>query len=440
MSIEALLLELKALDVRVWLDGDSLRVSAPKDALLPAMRERLAARKDEILAFLRNAGRTSEAPITPRDAADGAPLPLSFDQQRIWFLQHLNPGGLAFHLQTSLVVEAVPAQVEQAWAALLQRHEVLRTTYAEGSDGPWQVIVAAGPVALPLLDLSALDDAAVVAAMQGPARQAMRQPFDLARGPVWRVLLFQLSRGRTAVVALIHHIASDGWSLARLNAELRTLCEAAASGRAPQLPALPIQYADHVLWQRRWLQGAVLEEQLGYWRTRLAGMPQVLELRLDFARPPLQTGNGAALAVTLPAELAQGLRRLAQQHQATPFMLLLALFKVLLARHSGQWDVVVGTPIAGRARPELEHVQGLFLNSLVLRTGIAPELSFLDVLGRVRDTALGAFAHQSLPFQKLVDELRPPRDLSRTPLFQAMFNMLVGGAAGGLGGLLADAG
>ena len=434
--IEQFLLALKARDVRVWLDSEALRVSAPRQGLDPALKASLAARRDEVVTFLRRSARAEDGAIPPRPAGAGAGrLPLSFDQQRIWFLQRLNPRSVAFHLQTQLVLQAAPADVVAAWGRLLTRHEVLRTSYPEGDDGPCQVVGEPGPVDLPTVDVSTLADAELGAALRGPARQALAEPFDLAHGPVWRLRLFQLSGGRCAVFVFVHHIATDGWAMLRLNAELAEAVAAQRESREPRLARLPIQYADFALWQRQYLHGERLREQLGWWRDRLTGMPQVLELPTDLPRPPLHTGNGNVLTVTLPPALSQALRGLALRQQVTPYMLLLALFKLLLARHTGQWDVVVGSPIAGRARPELEHLQGVFVNSLVLRSQLAPALPFTDLLARVRETALGAFAHQGLPFQILVDELRPPRDLSRNPLFQAMFNMLVQGASGSLAGL-----
>ncbi len=437
--IEQFLLALKAQDVRVWLDGEALRVSAPSQGLDPALKARLAARRDEVVGFLRRSARAEDGAILPRPAgAVAGRLPLSFDQQRIWFLQRLNPRGVAFHLQTHLVLQARPGDVAAAWGRLLARHEVLRTIYPEGDDGPYQLVGTAGPVDLRPVDLTALPDAELGAALRGPARQALAEPFDLAHGPVWRLRLFQLSGGRCAVFVFVHHIATDGWAMARLNAELAEAVAAQREGREPRLASLPIQYADFALWQRQHLHGERLREQLTWWCERLAGMPQVLELPTDLPRPPQHSGNGSVLTLTLTPALSLALRTLAQRQQVTPYMLLLALFKLLLARQTGQWDVVVGSPIAGRARPELEHLQGVLVNSLVLRTELAPAMPFTDLLARVRETALGAFAHQGLPFQMLVDELRPPRDLSRNPLFQAMFNMLVQGASGALAGLPSD--
>ena len=391
-------------------------------------RERLAAlppdKRSALELLLRRQGRTLSEPAAPGPQLVAGPrpaeLPLSFDQQRVWFLHQLDPAGSAFNLQLRTIVDAPPEALERAVQALVERHEVLRTTYGMGAHGPHQLVQAPAWTALPVVDLREVPDEGLTAAALPRLGTERGQPFDLTRG-VWRALLLRLSRGRSGLCMTIHHIATDGWSIDGLIAELRELCDAAQTGREPRLPELPIQYADYALWQRAWLQGSVLAEQLGWWREQLDGMPMVLDLHTDLPRPLVASGRGAAIAMALPAPLAEGLRALAQRHQATMFMTLLALFKCLLARHTGQTDVVVGTPVAGRNRPELAHVQGLFLNSLVLRTEVGGDVGFDAVLARVRDTVSGAFSHPELPFEKLVAALQPQRDLSRNPLFQALF-------------------
>ena len=391
-------------------------------------RERLAAlppdKRSALELLLRRQGRTLSEPAAPGPQLVAGPrpaeLPLSFDQQRVWFLHQLDPQGSAFNLQLRTIVDAPPEVLAQAVEALVDRHEVLRTTYNMGARGPHQRVQAPAWQALTVIDLREVPDEGLTAAALPRLGAERGQPFDLTLG-VWRALLFRLSRGRSALCMTIHHIATDGWSIDRLIAELREMCAAGQTGREPRLPELPIQYADYAVWQRAWLQGSVLAEQLGWWREQLAGMPMVLDLHTDLPRPPVASGRGAAIAMALPAPLAEGLRAMAQHHQATMFMTLLALFKCLLARHTGQTDVVVGTPVAGRNRPELANVQGLFLNSLVLRTEVGGDIGFNAVLARVRDTVSGAFNHPELPFEKLVTALQPQRDLSRNPLFQALF-------------------
>jgi hypothetical protein len=219
----------------------------------------------------------------------------------------------------------------------------------------------------------------------------------------------------------MHHIVTDGWSVGVLIRELTTLYDAYRRGKASPLPELPIQYADFAEWQREWLRGAVLDEQLGYWREQLAGSSGVLELPADHARPPVQRYRGASLTVALSEELTRGLRELSQREGVTLFMTLLSSWQTLLARYSGQWDLNVGTPIANRTRGEVEGLIGFFINTLVLRTQLKPEASFREQLQQVREVCLGAYAHQDVPFEMVVEELQPERDLSRTPLFQVMF-------------------
>ena len=246
---------------------------------------------------------------------------------------------------------------------------------------------------------------------------------------MWRILVFQLRDGLLCILIGIHHIASDDWSMNGLIKELNELCQAYSEGRVPQLIELPVQYADYAVWQRQWLRSERLERELAYWRQRLAGMPLLLELPLDYPRPAVQTFNGEGYRIDLPDAVVAGIIALCQRHRVTLFMTLLAVFKVLLFRYTGQTDIVVGAPIAGRERAEVEHVQGLFLNTLVLRTELSAEMRFSELLARVRETTLGAYAHQDLPFEKLVEELHPQRDLSRNPLFQCLFNKLLVPAA-----------
>ena len=396
--------------------ADRLRAMSPDKR---AAAEQLLKKKGVAVADL--SVTTAEPPSIVPVARD-RDLPLSFDQQRVWFLHQLAPLTSVFNLQMSMGLRVEVAVLEQVLTALVARHEILRTTYRMGEREPVQIIHLPHPVALPAVDLSGLSDEDAGAEVLSAGRQQRTKPFDLEAGPVWRALAFKLGNGRAALSMVINHIATDGWSFDRLFQEVRELCDAFTAGRETRLPELPIQYADYAVWQRQWLQGEVLETQLRYWRERLAGMPAALELLTDHPRPPVQTSNGAGVGVQLPGPLVAGLKALAQKYQATLFMTLLAVFKILLARHAGQQDVVVGTPIAGRMRPEVENVQGLFLNTLVLRTDLSGDPAFGEILGRVRDTVLGAFAHQHVPFEKLVEALQPQRDLSRNPLFQAFFN------------------
>ncbi|HJX28414.1 MAG TPA: condensation domain-containing protein, partial [Thermoanaerobaculia bacterium] len=318
-----------------------------------------------------------------------------------------------------------PALLARIFAEIVARHEVLRTTFASGPEGPVQVIAphfgAGGGPELPLLDLGALPPGAREAAALDLAREEALRPFDLQRGPVLRLALLRLGEREHVLLLTVHHIASDGWSMGVLLREVAALYEAFSRGRPSPLPALRLQYADFAVWQREWLGEEVLRAELDHWTERLADAPRLLELPTDRPRPPRQTFRGAARTVVLPPLLSSRVRELCHKHGVTPFMTLLAAWAVLLGRHAGQPDVLVGTPIAGRNRREIEGLIGFFVNTLVLRVDARGNPGFTGLLGRVRIAALDAFSHQDVPFERLVEELVPERDLAVSPLFQVLF-------------------
>jgi amino acid adenylation domain-containing protein len=375
----------------------------------------------------QGAARPLPAPPMIADVAGvaGLPAPLSFAQQRLWFLDRLQPGGAHYNIPLALGVSGPMGLDRRLLAACLdevaRRHAVLRTTFAMDETGEaWQVVAPPGPVPLPVVDLGALPEAA----RRGESRRLIHheaaRPFDLARGPLLRAALLAAA-GEQVLLLTLHHIVSDGWSMGILLNELGELYAAAAAGRPSALPALPLQYVDFARWQRQWLQGDALLAQLGFWRQQLAGVAASLELPVDRRRPPLQSFRGASRTVVLGAELTSGLGRLCRQLDATPFMALLAAFQVLLHRTSVQDRFNVGSPIAGRNRAELEPLVGLFVNTLVFPADLAGDPLFAAVLARLRGRTLAAFDHQELPFEKLVDELKVERDLARPPLFQVLF-------------------
>jgi amino acid adenylation domain-containing protein len=356
----------------------------------------------------------------PRDRS----LPLSFAQQRLWFLDQLEPASPLYNLPLALRIEGelATAALTAAFEAIVQRHEALRTVFALGASGePFQVVRPPEPFLLPLVDLSSLPAGVREALARGLAVDEAQQPFDLARGPLLRTCLLCLGAQEHAVLLTQHHAVSDGWSLDIMVREVIALYEAFSLGWPSPLPELPIQYSDFAIWQREWLQGETLEAELAYWRRQLAGAPQRLELPTDRPRPAVQSFRGASRFLTVDAGLAQELRHLSRSGGATLFMTLLAAFQLLLARHAGQDDVVVGSPIANRTHGETEGLIGFFVNTLVLRARIDPEISFLELLAQVREATLSAYAHQELPFEKLVEELQPERALAHSPLFQVMF-------------------
>ncbi|HEY2295664.1 MAG TPA: amino acid adenylation domain-containing protein [Thermoanaerobaculia bacterium] len=367
----------------------------------------------------------AEPPIVPIPRA--GPLPLSFSQERLWFLDKLQPGSAVFNMPVAVRLRGAldPSLLARGLNASVHRHESLRTTFGAAHGQPFQRIAEALAVPLPLVDLSGL---------AGPAREAQEAelrrliageagtPFDLERGPLLRARLFRCGDGDWALLVNLHHIVADGWSLQVLIREIGLCYAAFAAGEPSPLPPLEVQYADFAAWQRARLQGEVLERHLGYWRRQLSGVLPVLDLPTDRVRPPVQTFHGASRSALLPPRLAADLRALGRRQGATLFMSLFAAFNLLLQRYSGQDDLLIGIPIAGRNRAQVEDQIGFFINSLVLRTDLSGRPTFGELLARIRQVALDAYTHQDLPFEQLLQELRPERDLSRTPLFQVFFN------------------
>ncbi|HEY0736637.1 MAG TPA: condensation domain-containing protein, partial [Herpetosiphonaceae bacterium] len=355
-------------------------------------------------------------------------FPLSFAQQRLWFLQQLEPDSALYtipgilHLRGTLRQDAL----DQSLHALIQRHEVLRTIFLNVDGQPIQLLQSDLRLELPVVDLQSLSETERTAELRRLSVEQTRQPFDLERGPLIRVVLARLAQDHHALLVTLHHAIADGWSLAIFVRELAALYEAAVhtaehgNGSQP-LPTLPIQYVDYARWQRDRLQGPVLEQQLDYWRQQLQAPLPVLELPTDRPRPVVQTFNGTRYALALPQSLTAALTTLSQREGATLFMTLLAAFQILLHRYSGQDDILVGSPIAGRTRAETEGLIGMFVNTLVLRTSLVSNPTFRETLQRVRTAALGAYRHQEVPFEKLVEVLQPERNQSHAPLFQVMF-------------------
>lgn len=362
------------------------------------------------------------ARAVPRRTGRG-PSPLSFAQERLWFLDQLEPGSPAYNLSGAIrLTGRLDAEaLERALGEIVRRHEVLRTTFAEVGGRPVQLVAESLEFRLPLNVLEGEDEAAREAEARGLAAEEARTPFDLSRGPLVRVRLLRLGEHEHVMLLTMHHIISDGWSLGVLVRELTALYEAFAQGRTSPLEELPIQYADFAVWQREWLTGDVLEEQLSYWKRQLAGAPALLALPTDRERPPVQTYRGATQSMELPRELAESLAELGRRRGATLFMVLLAAFNVMLHRWAEQDDIVIGTDIANRHRAETEKLIGFFVNMLVVRTRLDPDVTFEELLERVREVMLGAYAHQDLPLEKLVEALRPERNPAYSPLFQVVF-------------------
>jgi amino acid adenylation domain-containing protein len=363
--------------------------------------------------------------IEPVERLAGEPLPVSFAQQRLWFLDRLRPGDPSYNLPAAVRLRGAldAAALAAALAAVVRRHEALRTTFGEAAGEPVQLVAASRPVAMPRVDLGLLPDGTGGREALRLARHEAWRPFDLARGPLLRATLLALGPEDHAVLLTMHHIVSDGWSMGILVREISLLYAAFSQGLRPPLVALPIQYADYAVWQRRRLAGGALDGGLAYWRERLRSLPPAAELPADRPRPAVRSAAGGTRGGRLPADLSQALRSLSRRQGTTPFITLLAAFCALLQRYCGEDDVVVGSPVANRSRPEIEGLVGFFVNTLVLRLDLAGEPSFLALLERARDEVRSAFAHQDVPFERLVEELHPERSLSRTPLFQVMFTL-----------------
>jgi amino acid adenylation domain-containing protein len=371
------------------------------------------------------AKRGLQAPPLVPVARDGA-LPLSFAQQRLWFLDQLDPGHATYNMPAALRLTGLldVAALERSFYEIVRRHQALRTTFPAAGGQPFQVIAPPAAEPLPLVDLGELPEIRQQAEAQRLAAEEAQRPFDLARGPLLRAAVLRLDEKEHVLLVTMHHIVSDGWSVGIFIREIVALYGAFVRGRRSPLPDLPLQYADFAIWQRAWLQGEILETQLSYWKRQLGGDLPALELPADRPRPPVQTFQGASHSRDLPAPLGEALKLLSWQAGCTLFMTLLAAFKVLLYRYTGQADILVGSPIAGRNRSEIEGLIGFFVNTLVLRTDLSRDPSFQEVLSRVREVTLQAYVHQDLPFEKLLEELQPQRDLGRTPLFQVFFNMV----------------
>ncbi|HET6345942.1 MAG TPA: condensation domain-containing protein, partial [Myxococcota bacterium] len=354
----------------------------------------------------RQEGVGTEAPPLVAVGREEA-LPLSFAQQRLWFINQLLPDSSFYNMSTSVRLSGVLAvgALQQSLSEVVRRHESLGTVFISREGEPVQVIGEPGALGLRMTDLSGIaDDRERAARAQELAQATAQEPFDLARGPLLRAELVRLAEDEHLLVLVLHHIVSDGWSTGILVRELTALYQAFSTGASSPLAELPIQYADYAVWQREWLQGAVLEEQLAYWREQLGGELSVLELPTDRPRPPVQSYRGGQHSFTLTEELSYKLRELSRSEGVTLYMLLLAGFQALLNRYSGQEEVFVGTDVANRQRAEVEGLIGFFVNMLVLRGDLSGDPSYLELLARVRERALGAYAHQDVPFEKLVEE------------------------------------
>jgi amino acid adenylation domain-containing protein len=442
MTTIEFLAHLRSLHIQLWVEGSRLRYNAPPGALSPQLRDELVTRKAEILTLLGSLHPTTSATPPIRPAPPETTL-LSFSQERAWFIHQLDPDNPAYNIPGGIrLIGGLNLEaLERSLLEIVRRHAILRTTFATVDGQPIQFVAPpAQAFHLPIVDLRHVPAAGREAETQRQIREEAARPFDLLTGPLIRAMLVRLSDGEHVLLVTMHHIISDQWSFGVFLRELAIFYEflnqqpdqaALADGLAQRLPPLPIQYIDYAAWQRQWLapgaDGDVLAQQMAYWKRQLGSAgtpaPTTLDLPTDYPRQATQTFAGSRLTFTLPTALVADLKRFSQHEKATLFMTLLAAFQTLLYRYTGQHDIVVGSSIANRNQRAIEGLIGFFVNTLVLRTDLSGNPSFRALVGRVRAMTMDAYAHQELPFEKLVEELRPERDLSRHPLFQVLFEL-----------------
>jgi amino acid adenylation domain-containing protein len=416
-------------DVHLYVEGSELKYRATKGAIRDADRKRVRENKAAIIEYLcklqqieiEQAAALPPIERVERDS-DGL-LPLSFSQQRLWFIDQMGVARTQYNMPGSYLLEGEfdVGAFERALQSVLERHEVLRTYFIKQDGEPREAIAVQYALPWQLHDLSELSGQERAREAKRLMREEARTPFDLSRDLMLRVQVLKLSAKHHLVLYTMHHIASDGWSGGILRSELSALYGAYSNGKENPLPPLKIQYADFAHWQRRWLQGEVLDEQMSYWRKQLTGLPPLLTLPTDRPRPVVQTFRGSMEHFSLRVGLAEQLRALSREHGVTLYMTLLSAFAVLLGRYARQQDVAVGTAIANRRRRETEGLIGFLLNTLVMRHDLSGDPCFVDLLQCTRATALQAYAHQDIPFEYLVEKLNPQRSLSHSPLFQVMF-------------------
>jgi len=417
------LLEAAKKGIHLYLKDGQLAYKAQQGAVSPEMRAEIVKHKEGIIALLKAQGGSGSVQQTIVPAPRSRRMALSYAQQRLWLIDRIDGGSAHYNMPAALKLSGDLdfAALRRALSVVVERHESLRTVFAVGEDGqPYQTVRPAAALPVPLLDISSLAGAEQRMRVEEESADEAATPFDLAQDSMLRARLLRLSGREHVLLVTMHHIASDGWSMAVLINEFSRLYSAFHEGRDHALPPLPIQYTDYAHWQRQWLRGEVLEKQLDYWQDQLAGIPVVHGLPLDFARPAVQGYAGRHVGSHIAKPVADALLALCQAHGATLFMGLHAAFSVLLARYSNESDIVVGSPIANREQAEVAGLIGFFINTLVLRSDVSGNPAFTALLGQSRDTLLRAYEHQQVPFEQVVERLQPQRSLSHSPLFQVM--------------------
>jgi hypothetical protein len=418
-----LLAQLRRRGINLEIRDENLLIRAPHGALTPQLHTEVERHKTEIIAFLRDV-RLAAAASAPRldKRPPGEAAVLSFAQQRLWFLDRLQPGSPVYNVAAAFRIRGplAPELLRQALAAILDRHDVFRTSFLTVGGEPALRIESRVEISLPMVDLASIPLDLRAGEVVRQARDEVQAPLDLETAPLLRVKLLRLDNADHVLILTTHHIVCDGWSLDLLLKELWSTYSRLREG-TPLAPGPELAYADYAQWQRQWLRGEVLERQLSYWRERLKGAPPALDLPTDHPRPTLQSGRGNTVVDELSDGTIERVRSLCLELQVTPFVVYFAAFVALLHRFCRQEDICIGTPIANRRRPELENLIGYFANTLVLRTRVDPRARFVEIVRQVAEVARDAYLHQDVPFEHLVMQLNPDRLLSYSPLFQVMF-------------------
>lgn len=425
MTTLEFLSHLRGKEIRVWIEDEKLRFRAPEAALTPELRAELAARKAEILQFLRQLKDESHAEMPPiRKAPRDKALPLSFSQQRLWFLDQLDPGVPNYIISDSTEIRK-PVDIvilQRAITEVVRRHEILRTTFQSIDGVPMQVIAPPSEFKVPVIDLTSVPKSEQRAEAERFASKQAKAPFDLAKGPLLRINALRLQPDHYVCLFTIHHIILDDWSKKVLEQEIDTLYAAFSRGLPSPLPELEIQYADFAVWQREWLQGKVLDSHVNYWAEQLNGDLPTLQMPTD--RPRSQSARGSTGKFTCSRAFTQAIKTLSDREGVTPFMTFIAAYAALLFRYTGQDDIIIGSPIADRNQPEAKNLIGFMLNTLPLRIRPSGDMTFRELLRQTREVCLGAHAHQEVPYETLLQRLHLNRDISATPLFQTMLVLL----------------
>jgi len=423
-SIEKFISFLLENDIGITVDGDRLRINVPAGSLTAEIKAELTERKAEIVSYLNNNNPEKRPkPGAIKHVSRDEDLPLSFSQQRLWILDKFDPGNPVYNIAEMLSLRGPldVAALQKSVSEITRRHEILRTMFLEKNGQPVQIISPETDSELVVIDLSGIPGSQRVPELERLAVKEGRCPFHLDTGPMFRASLVRLDESRHALVLTMHHIIFDGWSFDVFYQELASLYDAYTSGTQSPLSELVIQYGDFACWQHDYLQGKVLESQMSYWEEQLEGIPAGLELPLCKPRPERLSYRGTRLSRKIPVELSNSLAELSKREGVTLYMTLLSAFLVLLYRYTDQQDIVIGTPIAGRNHIEAEGLLGFFVNTLIIRGDLSGDPGFCELLSRVREISLGAYSSQDIPFEMLVEEFQPKRDLSRTPFFQIMF-------------------